>query len=391
MNTSDNLPILATDVRFAENKIFVSLNNGQEIDLPLDLFPKLRNANSEALHTWRLIGKGRGIHWDVIDEDLSVSGLLKEYQQNKLNSQSLIWHEPNSIQEETVLYSINKFIKLFTEKNLNKFNINHSTRLLIFSDYSGEEAEANYYTYTFLIINDSSIKEWDLKRKSLRNTILNDNRRISYKNYRDRKSRKYIEEFVILANSLNGFLITFAFDKRIDTIFDKSARANDLNTRSNEKSLRIQHLAGFLASGFSNTNQNLLWITDNDSVVANQSLHKDFANSFSLILNNYLSHNLRHIQVGTTDSDDGTRLIEDLCSIADLEAGAYSDQLKTLKNQPELTKNYFIIHSPLYKEKTSKINLNNFSKSFLTRLYFKIDLESNNKLTTSFFHTQNQE
>ena len=44
---------------------------------PLDRYPRLRDASEEARNDWPLIGRGQGIHWAAIDEDLSVAGFLK--------------------------------------------------------------------------------------------------------------------------------------------------------------------------------------------------------------------------------------------------------------------------------------------------------------------------
>ena len=44
--------------------------------MPLEWFPKLRDASPDALGDWRLVGRGDGIHWPKLDEDLSVRGLL---------------------------------------------------------------------------------------------------------------------------------------------------------------------------------------------------------------------------------------------------------------------------------------------------------------------------
>jgi hypothetical protein len=55
----------------------VCLSDGREIRVPLEWFPKLRDASPEERQHWRLIGKGIGIHWPDIDEDLSLEGLLR--------------------------------------------------------------------------------------------------------------------------------------------------------------------------------------------------------------------------------------------------------------------------------------------------------------------------
>ena len=67
---------LAKDVRFDMDRLHVQLSDGREISAPLEWFPKLRNATPGQRSRWKLIGKGIGIHWDDLDEDLSVAGLL---------------------------------------------------------------------------------------------------------------------------------------------------------------------------------------------------------------------------------------------------------------------------------------------------------------------------
>jgi hypothetical protein len=66
----------ATCVRFGQDTMHVHLSDGREISVPLEWFPRLRNASDEQRGNWRLIGRGVGIHWPDIDEDISVAGLL---------------------------------------------------------------------------------------------------------------------------------------------------------------------------------------------------------------------------------------------------------------------------------------------------------------------------
>ena len=67
----------AVDVTFDKDMLQVRLSDGREVRVPLEWFPKLRDASTEQRANWRLIGRGVGIHWPDIDEDLSVSGLLE--------------------------------------------------------------------------------------------------------------------------------------------------------------------------------------------------------------------------------------------------------------------------------------------------------------------------
>ena len=69
--------VLALNVRFTEDAMLVSLSDGREISVPLEWFPRLRNATSEQRNKWRFIARGIGIHWDEIDEDVAVTTLLR--------------------------------------------------------------------------------------------------------------------------------------------------------------------------------------------------------------------------------------------------------------------------------------------------------------------------
>ncbi|MCF8322646.1 MAG: DUF2442 domain-containing protein [Flavobacterium sp.] len=67
----------AINVVFSDSKMIVFLEDGRELSIPLEWFPRLRNATVKQLKKWRFIGNGEGIHWDEIDEDVSVENLLE--------------------------------------------------------------------------------------------------------------------------------------------------------------------------------------------------------------------------------------------------------------------------------------------------------------------------
>ena len=62
-------------VEFSENMLRVSLADGREIATPLSWYPRLMNATSEQRLAYEL--SPAGIHWDEVDEDLSVAGMLQ--------------------------------------------------------------------------------------------------------------------------------------------------------------------------------------------------------------------------------------------------------------------------------------------------------------------------
>jgi len=68
--------VLASKVWFNKDMLYILLQDGREIGVPLLWFPRLRKASMEQLNDWRLIGNGIGIHWESIDEDISVAALL---------------------------------------------------------------------------------------------------------------------------------------------------------------------------------------------------------------------------------------------------------------------------------------------------------------------------
>ena len=66
----------AVDVKCTDDELIVSLVDGRRVSAPLAWFPRLLKATPKQRANWRLIGRGVGIHWDDIDEDISVRTLL---------------------------------------------------------------------------------------------------------------------------------------------------------------------------------------------------------------------------------------------------------------------------------------------------------------------------
>jgi hypothetical protein len=66
----------ALSVDFTDDALVVHLADGRSLSVPMEWFPRLRDAAEEQRSNWRLIGNGVGIHWEDLDEDLSVHGLL---------------------------------------------------------------------------------------------------------------------------------------------------------------------------------------------------------------------------------------------------------------------------------------------------------------------------
>jgi hypothetical protein len=65
----------AVDVKVSEDMLAVELSDGRTISVPLDWYPRLEYATPRERANWKLIGKGQGIHWEDIDQDISIEGL----------------------------------------------------------------------------------------------------------------------------------------------------------------------------------------------------------------------------------------------------------------------------------------------------------------------------
>lgn len=64
------------NVTVSDDTLTVDLSDGRSISVPLAWYPRLSHASLAERKHWHLIGRGVGIHWEDIDEDISVEGLL---------------------------------------------------------------------------------------------------------------------------------------------------------------------------------------------------------------------------------------------------------------------------------------------------------------------------
>nr|VFK15629.1 MAG: Protein of unknown function (DUF2442) [Candidatus Kentron sp. LPFa]VFK66736.1 MAG: Protein of unknown function (DUF2442) [Candidatus Kentron sp. UNK]VFK72209.1 MAG: Protein of unknown function (DUF2442) [Candidatus Kentron sp. UNK] len=66
----------AVSVEVTKDTLMVKLNDGYTISAPIAGYPRLLNGNRKERANWRLIGQGHGIHWEDLDEDISVDNLM---------------------------------------------------------------------------------------------------------------------------------------------------------------------------------------------------------------------------------------------------------------------------------------------------------------------------
>jgi len=57
--------------------LLLLLSNGSVIKVRISDYPRLKRASPDKLNRWDLISKGIGVHWEELDEDISLSGLIR--------------------------------------------------------------------------------------------------------------------------------------------------------------------------------------------------------------------------------------------------------------------------------------------------------------------------
>ena len=68
--------VLARAVSVTDERLTVELADGRTLSVPLAWYPRLQHGTQEERANCRLIGRGEGIHWPDLDEDISVAGLV---------------------------------------------------------------------------------------------------------------------------------------------------------------------------------------------------------------------------------------------------------------------------------------------------------------------------
>ena len=63
-------------VHVTDDALVVDLVDGRTVSVPLAWYPRLLHATPAERENWRLIGKGQGIHWPELDEDISVENIV---------------------------------------------------------------------------------------------------------------------------------------------------------------------------------------------------------------------------------------------------------------------------------------------------------------------------
>ena len=74
-----NNKALIKSVGFGDDKMYIELNTSRVLTVPYTYTKRLEKATSKELNNYRLIANGVGIHFEDIDEDISIEGIIRDF------------------------------------------------------------------------------------------------------------------------------------------------------------------------------------------------------------------------------------------------------------------------------------------------------------------------
>jgi hypothetical protein len=221
----------------------------------------------------------------------------------------------------------------------------------IFSDYSGE-GSGNYLTYSVLVCGYGYTSVFNDKLARIRERYQLCDTEIAFKEFRRGKLRAALPDYLAAANELPGFLCTVAVDRRILTLFDpRNDRAAFRRLKEElfseglgewdlavvEKLMRVTHMAAYLAALLGADGQKIFWMSDNDSICANEEKHGSMMAIFDRFLRIYTRPGVDYPLIGGARPFTPPSVeMNDLLSLADVVAGSVAQWLtKSDTESPE--------------------------------------------------------
>lgn len=240
------------------------------------------------------------------------------------------FHKDNP--EKGAVNFLSKYI--YDLENSAKINLPHlreNENLYVFSDYSGKDNQL--ITYSILVLDESSFHSFIAVQKQFWEKYTLGLRIIDYKSLNDIFNQAALVPFLQLCNNINGLVFTVIFEKKTKSIFQKEIPENLQgqiavwkNKSVREKFLRLRELILLILNGLGRESQNILWVTDNDDIVANDLQLKTGNVILKETLSKYLDFKIGNFELKSllhVDSPD--RCFKKLCSLTDLVAGTLVD------------------------------------------------------------------
>jgi hypothetical protein len=232
-------------------------------------------------------------------------------------------------------------------------NFDDTESVLILSDYGGEAHTSKYLTYTFTFVDYNATGFFSRAMSEIREKhgLFDPHKEIAYKDIkRYRQLSRCLPEYLSLTNNfLNGLIFTLVVDKRVVSLSgDNNRKSNEelASLMSNnglgrwtpdtaEKLHRIIQVGSYFCNLLIGAGKKILWMTDNDSIMANEE-KADAASQMIVNLLNSFKKAKKYDVVAITpkpfDKHEDKLLMGDLLSLSDLVAGSIEHYFTNDKN-----------------------------------------------------------
>jgi len=186
---------------------------------------------------------------------------------------------------------------------------------------------------------------------------------MSFKQLNDKIKLRALSAFVEIAGAIDGFVLTFAVDNRIQSMFAEQfilvapELFSSVKKRVLEDMLRVVHFGAQAIMLAFSTGQNIVWFTDSDHIVANEKHEQLFGKiAEGIIRTKFLpDEKVGSIGFKLTSVDDGSLEIEDFAAVPDLVAGALCETLSKLAQAGLRVIPKIILNRPNVSKKTNLI------------------------------------
>ncbi|AEO47770.1 hypothetical protein [Rhodospirillum rubrum] len=218
----------------------------------------------------------------------------------------------------------------------------------VFSDYAGESS-GDYHTYSFLTCGWNTCGAFLSKVRDIREQSRLGDKEIAFKDFRMGQMQRALPDYLKAADMLlHGFLLTIVVDKKLLTLFGPNEKKTQTSLSktlhqaglgtwkpdSAEKLLRVVHSVAFLVALLARSGQKVFWMSDNDTVCANEGLHRQALDLFARAVGIYAKDRRFSVFGGAAPFKDRSFGHLDLLSLADITASSVEHYL-TRKNANE--------------------------------------------------------
>jgi len=226
------------------------------------------------------------------------------------------------------------FMRLKEQRNLRlpDLSLDNET-VVVLSDYGGDQQTSKCRSYSFLLASYNQLHWFKEQMQLVRSKYGLSDKEIAFKDLRYGPLSRALEEYLVTLNNLvPGLLLTVIVDSDVTRLFStgtdgimpvdalKAAGLGDWSKKEAERLLRIMHSLAYLISVLARNGQKILWMTDNDSIVANDKRKDETAKLLQRLLSHYSANRYAAVGIATPFAEDS--FLHDLLSAPDLVAGA---------------------------------------------------------------------